>query len=401
MMNKRVAGVLAGAFLLMGGAREASAAATGIQAGPTLFFPALTVSETHDSNIGLQSSDERSDWITTVSPSLRLLVPVRRFYLQAEGGLDFIRYSDFDEEDSTNWFVGAAAGGDFPGGLSFKVSDRYDERYLVSSQEYGPGEDSTLNTLKATVGYTIREAFRLELVGARADYTYDLSADRERAEDSVQVDLFWKFLPRTSALVEGGWTGYAYDSATAQDNEAFQLALGLTWDVTARSTGFAKAGYQWKRYDTENVSVGTEDGDYFTASAGVRHQVSSRTAAELELSRASRESDFPGNPYFLRTGLSAGLSQRFTAKLYGRATARYSYDEYPNDTSYLNPYNPSVGFESGERTDKTIGGALTLGFDVLRWLTLEASVGGEQRNSSFDTFEYDAVRVTLSAKAAF
>ncbi len=400
MMVKRIGGFLAVCTLVAAGAGPA-AAAGGIQLGPTLLFPSVTVTATHDDNIGLTSSEQESDWITTVSPALRLALPVRRFFLECEGGLDVLTYQDNDEEDATNWFVGAAVGAEFPGGLSFKVSDRHTQRYLVSSQEYGPGEDSSLNALRAAVGFAIRDALRLEFVGLRNDYAYDLSEDRERVESSVAADLYWKFRPRTSALVELGWSDYAYDSNEAQDNAATEVALGVTWDVTARSTGFAKAGYQWKRYSDENPALGIEDGDYFTVSAGVRHTFTRRTAAELELSRSSRESDFPENPYFLSTALSAGISQRFTAKIYGRAAVRWTRDDYPNETTYVNPYDPAAGFGSGERTDDTLGGSLAVGFDVTRWLSLEAGVSAVQRDSSFDTFEYDATRVSLSAKAAF
>lgn len=400
MNGKPIAGFLAGLALLAAAAGSASAA-EGMQLGPTLFFPAVTVTETHNDNIALTSSGQRSDWVTTVAPSLRLAVPVRRFFLEVEGGLEFVSYQDHDDENSTNWFAGGAVGGDFPGGLNFKVSDRHAQRYLVSSQEYGPGEDSSLNTLTASVGYKIREVLRLELTGTRSAYAYDDSTDRERVENAAAADLYWKFLPHTSALVEVGYHDYAYDSNEAQDNTAASVAAGLSWDVTARSTGFAKAGYEWKSYAEEDAARGTEDGQYFTLSAGVRHQFTRRTAAELEVSRGSKESDFPENPYFLRTAFSAGLSQRFTAKLYGRIAARWSRDEYPNETSYRNPFDPEAGPQSGERDDKALGGSLTLGFDVTRWLALEAGVAAEQRTSNFETFEYDATRFTVSAKAAF
>ena len=74
---------------------------------------------------------------------------------------------------------------------------------------------------------------------------------------------------------------------------ATQLALGLSWELTAKSTGFAKAGYQWKKYDDENQSLMIEDGSYYTLSAGMRHYLTPRTVAQVDLSRASQESDFP------------------------------------------------------------------------------------------------------------
>lgn len=401
MLRRHTIGLFAGSLLLLAPAAQTLAAGDGIQAGPTLLFPTLTVTETYDDNIGLTSRDEQDDMITSVAPAMRMVLPVRRFYLEAEGGLDFRSYADFDDENSTNWFVGASGGAEFPGGLSFKVGDTHAERWLPSSQEYGPGEDTSLNTLRATAAFAVRNALRLEAAWTRAEYTFDLSTRRERVENNVQADLYWKFRPRLSAILEAGFSDYAYDSNTAQDGTATQLALGLSWDVTAKSTGFAKAGYQWKSYEDENPAGGIEDDGYYTVSAGLRHAFTNRTTAQVDVERSSHESDFSGNPYYLRTAIDVSASQRFTAKVYGRAGVRYAHDAYPNETSYDNPFDPADRIESEKRTDDWVEGRLALGFDVTRWLALELGYALAQRASNFDTFDHDVNRVSLSAKAAF
>jgi len=401
MTNKCIVGFFVGCLLLLAPGSRAFAVGDGIQLGPTLLFPTLTFTETHDDNIRLTSGGTESDWVTSVAPAVRLVLPVRRFFLEAEAGLDFLSFRDNDAANSTNWFVGAAAGADFPGGLSFKLGDTHSARYLIGSQEFGPSEDSSLNTLRATAAYAVRDALRLELSGLRAAYAYDLSVRRERVESSLQAAVYWKFRPRLSAVLETAFAGYAYDSNTAQNNSAVQLALGLTWDITAKSTGFAKAGHQWKRYDNEKAALGIEDANYYTVSAGLRHFFTNRTMVQVDLSRASRESDFPENPYYLRSSASASLSQHFTAKLYGRAALRYARDEYPNETSYANRFVPGSDPQTGTRSDGTLNGSLAVGFDVTRWLALELAYGGERRSSNFDTFDYNATRVSLSAKAAF
>lgn len=396
-MNKHLVGVFVGLCLLLAPAVRAAAAGGGIPAGPALLFPTLAVTETYDDNIGLQASGEQSDWLTSVAPALRVVLPVRRFFLNAEGGLDFRSYRDADGENSTDWFAGAAVGGEFPGGLSFRVSDRYAETYQVSSEEFGPGENTTLNTLKATVNYAIRDALRLELSGTGVDRTFDRTLARDRVETTLKTALYWKFRPSLSALAELSFADFSYGTATVQDGSATQAALGVNWDVTAKSTGFAKAGYQWKRYDDEDQAAGTEDASYYTVSAGMRNAFTRRTTLVAELTRSSEESDFSGNPYYLRTSIGAALSQRFTAKIYGRAGLTYQNDEYPNETTLLGV----GGLESGKRTDSTLNGSVAVGFDVTRWLALELAYGGERRSSDFDTFDYAATRVSLSAKAAF
>jgi hypothetical protein len=402
-VRPRSAGLLLGCCLILAPAARAVAAGDGVRLGSALLFPTLVVSETYDNNIFLaeKGAGVESDWITAISPALRLVMPLRRYYLEAEGGLDFLMYNEFDEESAANWFVGASAGAEFPGGLSFKIGDRYASRYLVTSQEYGPGEDSSWNTLEATVAYVIRDAVRLELSGQSKDFTYETSLDRERVERLLRANAYWKFSSRLSALLEAAFNDYAYDSNTAQDGSATQLGLGLTWDVSTQSAGFAKAGYQWKRYDEENPALGTENAEYFTLAAGVRHFFTRRTMVQADLARGSWESDFQENPYYLRTSLNLIFSQRFTTKLYGRANLGIYEDAYPNETTFDNPFDLFDRPESGKRTDSTFVGVLAVGFDATRWLALELSLGREERDSTFATFSYTSNRVSLIAKAAF
>jgi hypothetical protein len=217
----------------------------------------------------------------------------------------------------------------------------------------------------------------------------------------VQADLFWKFRPALSAVLGAGYEDYGYDTNTAQDNSATQAALGVTWDVTAKSTGTLKAGVQWKRYDAQNQALGTEDASYYTVSAAVRHFFTRRTALHLHLSRSSQESDFPANPYFLRTAADVSLVQRLTARLHGRLTGRYGLDDYPNGASFDNPLDAVAEVETGVRRDTTLAAEAAVGYDVNRWLTLKLEYDFGTRSSNFDTFDYDVSRVSLSVKAAF
>jgi len=361
----------------------------------------MCIRDSYNDNFYQVSNNPESAWETSIAPSLRLSLPVRRFYINAEAGLEYLSYFDVEEADTTDWFVGGAVGADFPGGLSFKVTDKYEFSYLTATQEFGPGEDYTENILAATVAYAIGNTLRLELSGERSASTYQLSDDRDRVASQGKATAYWKFRPALSALIEGSYEEIKYESSTSQDNNSTQAALGLTWDVTAKSTGLVKAGYQWKRYEAQDLSLGTEDGSYYTLSAMLSHSFTARTVLAVDITRESNESDFAGNPYYLTTTAGASLSQRLTRKFYGRVGARYSSDAYPNATSYDNPYDSSTGLESGERTDNTIDANAALGFDATGWLALELGYEGKWRDSTFNTFDYDQNRVSLSAKAAF
>ena len=251
------------------------------------------------------------------------------------------------------------------------------------------------------VTYAIRNALRLELSGIRSELYYSVSDRRRRVESTVQADVYWKFRPTISGLLEGSYEDFGYDSNTAQNNTATQAALGLLWDVTAKSTGSAKLGYQWKSYGNQDPTIGTENSGYYTVALGLKHFFTPRTVLGIDISHASQESDFPDNPYFLRTAVDANLSMRLTSKTYARARAGYSYDEYPNEASFVNPFDKNAKVETDVRKETTFSCGVTLGFDVTRWLSLELEYGYGNRDSSFDTFDYEVNQVSLSAKAAF
>ena len=149
MLKRRLVGLLCGCCLLL--APTAAALAAGLELGPVLLFPGLGLSANSVNNLGLTSDNPDSGWVTTISPSLRVVLPLRRFYINVDGGLEFQSYFGVDEKDRADWYLGAATGADFPGGLSFKIADKHTQKYLIGTQEYGPGEDYSLNTLTATV----------------------------------------------------------------------------------------------------------------------------------------------------------------------------------------------------------------------------------------------------------
>ncbi len=400
-MIKHVGRATVAVFAVLLTSAGAQAAGDGVQLGPVKASPSLSLSETFTNNVFLVNGSADSDLVTTITPALSLSLPVRRFLLELRGQIDWVAYRDYSDEDAINWKVDGSLGADFPSGLSFAVTEVYTQRYLAGSQEFGAGEDSATGSTSAKLSYKIRDAYRAELSWSRDAYLFDSSASRERAEDTLQAALFWRFRPKLSALLAAGWTGYAYDSNEPQDGSARQVNLGLTWDVTSRSNGFAKAGYQWKDYEVTAADLGTESGSYYVVAAGLRHNFTSRTAAEAEASRQSQESDFPQNPYFLRNRLRVGFAQSLSYRFSARIGATFGRDEYPTQTTYTNSFDPEMPTQTGKRTDTTYGGTAGIDYQLLRWLGLSLSGSTERRDSNFDTFDYTVTQVSLSAKAAF
>ena len=98
-----------------------------IQIGALQVHPSVSIGETYSDNIyqSYNARDKESDFITTVSPGINLLLPMRDHSLQLGYKADMYRYADFSENNYVNQTASGALNFDFPGGLLFSVSDTF------------------------------------------------------------------------------------------------------------------------------------------------------------------------------------------------------------------------------------------------------------------------------------
>lgn len=370
---------------------HARAAGEGIKLGGLRIYPAIQVQETYNSNIFLTADNEEDDFITSVTPSLKFLLPFEDYFIQVDGEASFIRYKDNSKDDNDIYKVSASIGADFPGGLGFVLADTFTRNYLPTQFEFDIAEYYEINQLYAKVDYSLRESFKLDLEYFRYSFTYDESDDLDRVENTYAATLYYKFLPKTSALIEAGFSDLAYNEEIFQfkDNEATQVRAGIKWAMTGKSTGEIRLGYQWKNYSDESV----DDGEYFVAIGSMTTAFSRYSLLEIELRRATVESDYTYNPHYLSTRAKADISRNFTYKITGTAGLFIRRDDYPNETTELD--------QTAERSDNILGGHVGLNFQMLKWLAVNLNYKIQSRQSNLDVFDYDETLVKLALKAAF
>ena len=98
-----------------------------IKLGPVEVHPSVGLMETYSDNIytSYNNKDKESDYISTLSPGIQFLLPMRRHSLQVGYKADINWYGRNNETDYTNHLFGGALNLDFPGGLIFTLSDYY------------------------------------------------------------------------------------------------------------------------------------------------------------------------------------------------------------------------------------------------------------------------------------
>ncbi len=419
-MLKKTAIILTALAIVFTLAAGPALAAGNIKVGGLRVYPYLTFEETYDSNIYLLSDQEVDSWISRLKPELLLALPMDDFNLEVGGWVKWNWYHgdeqvilsrgtatssgvilpgtpivlDPSDQDSTDWGISGSFEGAFPGGLSFLVRDAYSQKWLVATQEFGPGEDLKLNELRGNLGFDIADRFRVDLDYYNNNFDFELNVERDRVENIFAATLYWHFKPKTSLLLEVDYGDFNYDNLDFQgfdrSNYAVQIFGGVTWRVTGKSTGEFKGGYQVKRYDDDTFQP---DGEYGVVEGIARHYFTSRTNIQLALSRGTVEAYSFENPYYVSNRLYGELNQKFTAKLYGRVSAEYMDHDYPNDTTVLGV--------TKSRNDDIVALGLAAGFDIRRWLNLELRYDYEDRNSNFFIYEYSVNQFTFAARGAF
>jgi hypothetical protein len=379
------------AFNTQAGAQIAS---KGIKAGSLKLYPALDVMVEYDTNVTLAPEDEIDDTIWYVTPYLKILLPMRNFFAQVEGKASIVRYSDFTEDDHDIYSLSGSLGGDFPGGLSFTLADTFSRNYLRTQTEFDVAEYYDTNQLYGRLAYTFHRDMRAELEYFNYIFAYEETNDLDRTENTFSGTFYYKFRPKLSALLEGTFTDYAYDDKVFdyKDNQSWQLRLGLTFLATGKTTGEVRIGYQNKKYEFDLIRD-DDQSSYWTAVGKVSHAFHRDTILDIELLRATVESDYIDNPYYLSSRIEADLWHRFTHRISGKVGLYWRNDAYPNETT--------EGEQTAERDDDYLGGIVSLSYDIRRWLSIIGDYRIVDRDSNLDVFDYGFQRIGLTVRAAW
>ena len=118
---------------------------------------------------------------------------------------------------------------------------------IIRSSGPLPKELASLNLAKVQQGLTEVEQYCLNLF---IRHNYDKSAFElyDRDERETRSTIFYRFLPKTSTLLEYSFGVINYDIRT-NDSTFRQAKIGITGNPTSKLTTTIKAGKQWKDYD--------------------------------------------------------------------------------------------------------------------------------------------------------
>lgn len=360
-------------------------AAGNLRYGTLEIHPYVFLKETYNDNIYATPADTQSDWITTITPGIKLFLPVRMHQFTVEYNAVINRYKDFTSENTTDHKVSAAADLKIGSFFGLKLSDTYVKGHEARDfSRIGIIEKYETNAASLSGSYQLAGRSKVQLDYTRTTWKFETDVFRSRDEDLIAAYLFYRFLPKTSAFVEYDFKKIGYnEQANGLDNldsKVNSVFLGLAWDIAANTKGTVKGGYHRKEFAAPGVSGVSTWG----TSIDVHHAFSDYTFIKVIGQRAINEAELFGTSHYVTTGASAEFTHKFTYKISGVVGASYSVDDFSN----------AIPPDTTVRSDRTMLLGVGLRYQFKEWLGFALNYNYRERNSNIDF--YDAAENTYS-----
>ncbi|MDY6989609.1 MAG: hypothetical protein SWQ30_16300 [Thermodesulfobacteriota bacterium] len=391
--------------------------------------PSLLVRETYDDNIYLAATDEQSDCITTISPSLSLHFLSENTHLELLYAPTFVWYDKENQNDTVRHSGTATVGHDLTQYLTFDLSDTYikSEEPMEETEEvenvrdtrdtyqrnsftaslgwlWGPqnlftlgfghsllkNEDPTVDDGKirnpfSTVTYWFNLTNGVELDYEYTDAIFWRDDDQEPGDDYTGHGAGMRYVHRFTQHASGSlayhFTNRRFDGKTESYNvhegsigleQAFahdlSLSVGCGCFVQKNHQSDDQTGYSY------NVSVqkGFEQGSFFIGGTGGWEE------AYLEAERSG---------FSRYWSIQTGLEYQIMEPLAAHGGWSYRLHEGKDD-------------EGGDRQWGTWRRNLALTWTFLRWFSLSLDYTYANRQDDVETEDYTDHRLMLNLTAS-
>jgi hypothetical protein len=343
-----------------------------IRTGNLRLHLGFEVRETYDDNIFNTAVNEKEDLITTISPGALVSLGDRhKFELGYAIGVH--RYSDFSDEDFVSQHGRALVDMDLPSGVRIDFVDTYTKTEDPRPEELQLRASHKSNDIDASVGYEFpAQKLMIEALYGMRYLKYDQAVNESfnKIKNILGAALYYKFLPKTSALVEYryGVTDF-FDSDnenTDKDAKTHAVMVGVKWDATAKLSGTVKTGWKYKKYDNVRDDFGNPylDKNLWSVESFLTYRATTRTKIDIALNRSLVDTEYRGNltysraTNYLNTGGAIGVEHKLTPKLTLGFNAGFQSHEYNSIQSALL-----------EREDEIIEMGVGLKHKLRDWLT--------------------------------
>jgi hypothetical protein len=379
----------------------------GVRLGSFLVYPSAQAAESYDTNVFATTNNQKSDFYTTLSPSVAVQSDWNVHSLGFRVSSDTKRYVNLASENYTNFSARSDGRLDivrdvyFSGGVGYQLlhEDRSSPDAVAGKQpvEY--------HVTSANLGYT-HEPGRLgvRVLSTADSYSYNNAAsangvtinqtDRDRIVYTATPRAFYEIVPGYHAFVQG--SGNERDYAHKFDVNGFQRSsrgwevdAGTAIDISHVVNGEVFAGYLTQYYDDSRLK--TTGGAAF--GANLLWNVTQLTSVRGTVSRTVEETtqfatvngtttDASG---YIESSFRLAVEHELQQNIFLVATVGYLDDEYQGIS------------RTDDEVDATVGAQYLLN----RNLRATADVTYSNRTSNTVGVPYDRIVGMLALKAGF
>lgn len=253
----KVVGSLIAAAALGVAAPASAGAGNGIRfgGGDARLHPFLDLEGRYDTNVRFSGDREIDDFILHVRPGVKFEAPGDLAAVKFSGAVDFAQY--VKETDLSKVLADVDLGLSFNrrGQLGLEITDEFRRRDGTTALSISSAVVSNYNALGVEVPVQPGGgALLLKLTGGWVLESFECPSGDDSCVSSAVSDLGydqlsgggqirWKFLPRTAALVEGGYFTRISNADAIEDVSGFRALAGISGLLTTHWAGQVKAGY--------------------------------------------------------------------------------------------------------------------------------------------------------------
>ncbi len=363
--------------------------------------PTFGVTEVFEDNIFLTRDNEKSDFITIVSPGVLIEPNLGKHELVMNLYSDLKFFNEYHSQNSYNHTANTALQLNFN---KFRIN--LDNRYRYFSERSGAedinrvprlqdhaslGTTFEFNKLDLTFRYLYRYEFyrTVDSIGSFGgeDLTYK---DLNRHEDTGEIEFAFKLWPKTALLLSGNYGVIEHKTGKKPDSDYFDILVGARGEPTAKSVVEAKIGYRSQDYE-ENI----EGFDSLVFYGSIVENFTPQDALRLDFVRTTNDTIFTDNAYYEITFGGLGFDHNFTERLLGGLKFSYQLDAYPIATT-----NTDTGTIE-EREDDIFKAGLRFEYELAAGPILQLKYEYTQRDSNFNAYDYTNNLVSIGVTTVF
>jgi hypothetical protein len=369
-----------------------------IHVGQLEIHPSLSVKEEYNDNIYQVASHEAGSAITTISPGIAFQLPLQKHLLNMDCRAEFIEPSRHQNYEADNYFANIMLDLDF-NRLNIQVGDNWKRDSVAPDHEEDIRNDYYQNRFFLDASYKLADRYKIKGFYRNEDRDFNkfhkdgLDPELDNyTQNEVGFNLFYRFLPLTSALVEYGYANKNNNDMglPSTDSDTQRWWLGLTWEATSKITGTIKGGYTYRDYDGD-----IDNFNGFGMKGDLKYKLTSYTTIGLNgfrkpVDTSVTEEEGVYGPYYVSTGGTLSANHKLTHKITANAHVSYRNDDYQEK-----------GTAGKRRDDDRYGIGVGVNYQIQDWLGCEASYSYVDNDSNVDVEEYQTNIIAGKISLAF